>query len=164
MTFELEKLLDDTGWQILSILQQEARISFKELGQRVGLSSPAVAERVRKMEEAGIITRYRAELNLEKLGLTLTAFIQINSVGKECVEITTLAKQLPEVLECYRVTGSVRYIMKVAVSSIKHLETLMDRLVPHGTVTTSVVLSAPVNRRSIEQELANPVAPSEYLY
>lgn len=145
-----EKLLDDTGWQILSILQQEGRIPFNELGKRVDLSPPAAAERVRRMEEAGMIAGYSVQLNLEKLGLSIMAFIRINTSGDKCTQTIALVKELPEVLECYRVTGSACFIAKVAVSSIAHLEALMDRIVPYGTLTTSVVLSAPVQERIID--------------
>jgi Lrp/AsnC family transcriptional regulator, leucine-responsive regulatory protein len=144
-----QKLLDETSWQILTILQEDARIPFKELGQRVGLSAPAVAERVRRLEEAGIITHYRAELDLEKLGLAIAAFISIKSFGHRCDEIRTLLQDLPEIEACYRITGSDHYLVKVVVASVKHLEQLVDRFIPFATVTTSVVLSVPVARRTI---------------
>lgn len=151
MYFDLEKLLDYTGWQILAALQENARISFKELGQQIGLSPPAVAERVRKLEDAGIITGYRAELNLDKLGLPILAIIRVNSAGEKCIKMGKLVEKLPEVLECHRVTGSDHFIMKVVVPSVTHLESLIDQLVPYGQLTVSTVLSSPVKRRSIEQ-------------
>lgn len=148
-----QKLLDQTSWQILKILQEDARIPFKELGQKVGLSSPAVADRVRRLEEAGIITRYRAELNLEKLGLPLTAFITIKSFGHRCDEIRTLMQESPEVLACYRVAGNDHYLVKVAVTCVSHLEQLVDRFIPYATVTTSIVLSVPVTGRIIDDAI-----------
>jgi Lrp/AsnC family transcriptional regulator, leucine-responsive regulatory protein len=153
MTPNPQKLLDETSWQILTILQEDARIPFKELGQRVGLSSPAVTERVRRLEEAGIITRYRAELNLEKLGLTIAAFITIRAFGHRCDEIRSLLQESPEVESCYRVTGSDHYLVKITVKSIGHLEQLVDRFIPYATVTTSVVLSVPVARRTISEAI-----------
>lgn len=153
MMFDTEKLLDDTGWQILASLQENARISFKELGQQIGLSSPAVAERIRRMEDAGIITGYRVELNLEKLGLPMTAFIRISSAGEKCVKFSKIISDLPEVLECHRITGSDHFIIKVVVSSTAHLETLIDQLVIYGQLTVSVVLSSPIKRRQIEQHI-----------
>lgn len=153
MTHNQQKLLDDISWQILKILQEDARIPFKELGQRVGLSSPAVAERVRRLEEAGIITGYRAELNLEKLGLALTAFISIKSFGHRCNEIRTLMQERPEVLACYRVAGNDHYLVKVAVTSVSHLEQLVDRFIPYATVSTSIVLSVPVAKRTIDDAI-----------
>lgn len=148
------KLLDETSWQILSILQEDARIPYKDLGQRVGLSSPAVTERVRRLEESGIITRYRAELNLEKLGLAIAAFITIESFGHRCDEIRSLLQNSPEVEACYRVTGSHHYLVKVAVTSVSHLEQLVDRFIPYATVTTSVILSVPVAGRTITETIS----------
>jgi Lrp/AsnC family transcriptional regulator, leucine-responsive regulatory protein len=148
-----QKLLDDTSWQILTILQENARIPFKELGQRVGLSSPAVAERVRRLEETGIITGYHAELNLEKLGLPITAFISIKSFGHRCDEVRSLLQQRPEITECDRVTGNDHYLVKVVVTSVSHLEELVDRFIPFATVTTSIVLSTPVRRQIINYDI-----------
>jgi Lrp/AsnC family transcriptional regulator, leucine-responsive regulatory protein len=153
MISNTHKLLDETSWQILSILQEDARIPYKDLGQRVGLSSPAVTERVRRLEEAGIITHYRAELNLEKLGLAIAAFITIKSFGHRCDQIRLLLQESPEVEACYRVTGSDHYLVKVVVTSISHLERLVDRFIPYATVTTSVVLSVPVARRTISEAI-----------
>jgi Lrp/AsnC family transcriptional regulator, leucine-responsive regulatory protein len=145
--------MDETSWQILTILQEDARIPFKELGRRVGLSSPAVAERVRRLEEAGIITRYRAELNLEKLGLPIAAFITIRSFGHRCDEIRSLLQSSPEIEACYRVTGSDHYLAKVVVTSVRHLEQLVDRFIPLATVATSIVLSVPVARQTINDKI-----------
>src|SRR2546428_8736365 len=150
MTLEIEKLLDGTGWQILQALQQNARLSYSELGHRVGRSSPAVAERVRRMEDAGIIRGYHAEINLAKIGFPITAVIRMSSpAGERCTRFTATAQDMPEVLECYRVTGSDSLIMKVVASSVEHLEALIDRLSAHGQLTTSIILSTPVTRRII---------------
>lgn len=161
MVHNPQKLLDETNWQILTILQEDARIPFKELGQRVGLSSPAVAERVRRLEEAGIITHYRAELNLEKLGLPIMAFITLKSFGHRCQEIRSLLQDCSEVQACHRVTGNDHYLVKVAVTSVSHLEQLVDRFIPFATVTTSIVLSVPVAKRVIDDSVfpkaVNPV-------
>jgi Lrp/AsnC family transcriptional regulator, leucine-responsive regulatory protein len=146
----LEKLLDATSWQILAILQENGRIPFKELGKQVGLSAPAVAERVRRLEEAGIITRYRAELNLEKLGLPIIAFIYINPFGHTCDEVRSLLHECREVISCYRVTGNDRYLAQVSVTSVSHLEQLIDRFIPYATITTSIVLSTPFIGRTID--------------
>ena len=156
MTLEIEKLLDDTGWQLLRALQQNARLSYSELGQRVGLSSPAVAERIRRMEDAGIISGYHVELNRSKLGYPITAIIRMStSHGDQCTRFATFVQEIPEVLECYRVTGSDSLIMKVMASSVEHLESLIDRLSAHGQLTTSMVLSAPVTRRVVKPVAEN---------
>lgn len=156
MTLEIEKLLDETGWHLLQELQQNARLSYSELGQRVGLSSPAVTERVRRMEDAGIITGYRAEVDTAKIGLPVTAIIRMGALaGESCTRLTTFAGNIPEVLECYRVTGGDSLIMKVIVSSIDHLEAVIDRLSAYGHLTTSIVLSTPVKRRIVTREVAS---------
>ena len=152
MALEIEKMLDTTGWQLLQALQQSARLSYSELGQRVGLSSPAVAERVRRMEDAGIISGYHAEINLSKVGFPITAIIRMStSPGERCTRFTGFVENIPEVLECYRVTGSDALIMKVMASSVEHLEALIDQLSAHGQLTTSIVLSTPVRRRIVTQ-------------
>ena len=150
MALDIERLLDETGWRLLEALQENARLSFSELGQRVGLSSPAVAERVRRMEDAGIITGYRAEVNTAKIGYPITAIVRISTPpGERCTRFSVRAQELPEVLECYRVTGVDSLVMKVMVSSIEHLESLIDRLSEYGQLTTSLVLSTPVTRRIV---------------
>ncbi len=152
MTLENEKLLDDIGWHILQEMQENARISFAELGRRVGLSIPAVTERVRRMEEAGIITGYHAEVNPEKVGYPITAFIRMSITGNVSTRLTALLKDLSEVSECHRGTGGDSFIMKVRVSSIAHLEQLIEKLLPLGTPTTSIVLSSPVTKRLINRQ------------
>ena len=148
MTLETEKLMDSAGWHLLEALQEDARLSYTELGQRVGLSAPAVAERVRRMEDAGIITGYHAEINRSKLGFPITAIIRMSTFpGDRCTRFTASVQELPEVLECSRVTGGDSMIIKVMASSVEHLETLIDFLSEQGNITTSMVLSTPVPRR-----------------
>jgi Lrp/AsnC family leucine-responsive transcriptional regulator len=147
---ESERLLDDVGWQILRELQGNARLGFTELGRRVGLTPPAVAERVRRMEEAGIIAGYRLDLNLERLGFPMQAIIRMSATSVGCTRLSAIARDWPEVLECHRVTGSDSLIMRVAVRSVQALEAFIDRITPYGTTTTSLVLSTPVSSRAIE--------------
>ncbi|MCZ7650572.1 MAG: Lrp/AsnC family transcriptional regulator [Thermoanaerobaculia bacterium] len=142
-------MLDATGWRLLQELQEDARLSFAELGRRVGLSTPAVAERVRNLEAAGLVRGYRAEIDLAKLGLPILAFVRMSVVGDVLGRITAVAQELPEVLECHRGTGDDSFVMKVAVASVEHLEHLIDRLTPFGTTSTSIVLSSPVPRRTV---------------
>ena len=146
-----EKLLDDVGWHLLGLLQEHARLSFKELGQRVGLAPSSVAERIHRMEEAEILLGYHAEINLEKVGLPVMAFIRMNTAGQNSARIALLLRDMPEVLECYRLTGSEAFIMKVCVSSVKQLEMLIDQLSQYGQPTTSLVLSIPLTRRILER-------------
>ncbi|MGG6297349.1 Lrp/AsnC family transcriptional regulator [Leptolyngbya sp. AN02str] len=151
MTLESDRLLDDIGWDLLDALQEDARLSYRELGRRVGLSSPAVVERIRRMEEAGIITGYRVELDLSKLGFSIIAFMRIEATPGNFANLADRLKAMPEVLECHRVTGSDDYIAKVAVSSVTHLEALLDRFT-ESQLTTLIVLSSPVTRRAIHQQ------------
>jgi len=147
MSDNTAKLLDEIGWRILGEMQQNARIPYAELGRRVGLSTPAVMDRVRRMEEAGIIAGYRVELNPAKIGFPILAFFRISVVGELLPQVIEIARESPEVLECHRVTGGDSFIMKVCVSSIEHLESFIDQLRPYVTATFSIVLSSAVTRR-----------------
>lgn len=153
MTLDPNRLLDYTGWQLLRELQKDARITYAELGRRVGLSLPAVAERVRKMEEAGIITGYRAEVDPAKIGYPVTAFIRIRTAGEHSLQkMKTIVPHLPEVLECYHLTGVDYFIIKVVADSIQGLEQVIERLQPYGQTTTSIVLSTLLTRRVLGGE------------
>jgi Lrp/AsnC family leucine-responsive transcriptional regulator len=154
MTLESEKLLDETGWRLLHELQQDARLSYTELGQRVGLSLPAVAERVRKMEAAGIVTGYHAEVDPGKLGVPVQAIIHLNSIGgQNCNRAVAQIKEIPEVLECYRLTGSDAVIVKAVATSLDHLARVIDQLSLQGIPATSIVRSKPMKRHTIAREI-----------
>ena len=143
-------MIDDIDRKILKELQLNARVSFAELGRRVGLTTPAVIERVRKLEDAGVITGYRAGIDTSKVGLPITAFIRMSITGVDYSHIIEVAQESNEVLECHRGTGGDSFIMKLAVSSVEHLQEVIDRLTPYGITTTTIVLSSPVKRRIIE--------------
>ncbi len=149
LTFDHEKLLDAPGWELLRALQEDARLSFSELGRRVGLSPPAVAERVRRLEEAGIITGYHAQVNTEKIGFALMAYIRMSSACEHWGRLSALTRELPEVLECHRISGEDCFLLRVVVSSVPHLEALINQLAPYGRTITSIVLSSLVRRRII---------------
>lgn len=142
--------IDDIDRNIVRELQADARTSYAELGRRVGLTTPAVIERVRKLEDAGIITGYRAEIDTAKVGLPIMAFIRMSISGVDYSHIIEVAKDSVEVLECHRGTGGDSFIMKIAVSSVEHLQQVIDRLTPYGITTTTIVLSSPVKSRIIE--------------
>lgn len=142
-------IIDDIDRKLLKELQEDARLSYAELGRRVGLTTPAVIERVRKLEDAGVITGYRAEIDTAKVGLPITAFVRMSITGVDYSHIIEVAEQSNEVLECHRGTGGDSFIMKIAVSSVEHLQEVIDRLVPYGITTTTLVLSSPVKRRVI---------------
>jgi Lrp/AsnC family leucine-responsive transcriptional regulator len=136
--------LDAMDHKILWELQANARLAFAELGRRVGLSTPAVIERVRRLEESAVILRYTAQVDPAKVGLPLRAFIKITVVGERLEHFKGLARRVPEVLECHRVTGAESYILQVAVRDLLHLETVIDSLTPYVATNTSMVLASPV--------------------
>jgi Lrp/AsnC family transcriptional regulator, leucine-responsive regulatory protein len=150
MSFDSAKLLDGAGWKLLTLLQDNARASFSELGRAVGLSAPAVAERLRRMEDAGIITGYHAAVNPALIGRPVLALLRLSGVSSRWPEVNTLLASMPEVVEAHRVTGSDSYMLKVSAASMAQLEALIDRLLPYALVTTALVLSTPVERRTLD--------------
>lgn len=144
--------LDEVDWQILSILQVEARISFKELGQRIGLTGTAIAERVRKLEDEGIIEGYSIKLNREKVGLPVMAFFKLRVNAEHCRRLREMAVALPEITEAHRVVGNEYYILKVVLPSMQYLETMMEKFFQLGSVEVSIVLSTPVADKSIQKQ------------
>lgn len=141
--------LDAIAWKILEALQHNARISFAELGRKVGLSTPAVAERVHRLEEAGVITGYHASLNLTRIGLAIRVLVRLTIPGGDVQMTRALAamRELPEISRCHRITGAESFVIEADVVSIRHLESLIDRLTALGATSTSTVLSSPVERR-----------------
>jgi Lrp/AsnC family leucine-responsive transcriptional regulator len=141
--------VDAANRRLLAELQDDARLSLAELGRRVGLSSPAVAERLARLEEAGVITGYRAEIDPRALGWALSVVIRIRPAPRELAKVAELARRTPEIVECHRVTGEDCYIMKAHVRAVDDLEELIDRFAAYGQTTTSLVHSSPVPRRSV---------------
>jgi Lrp/AsnC family transcriptional regulator, leucine-responsive regulatory protein len=141
--------LDETNRRIVAELQADARLSLAELGRRVGLSSPAVAERVQRLEADGVIRAYQADIDPRALGLALTAVIRVRPAPGQLVNVADLARETGEVVECHRVTGDDCYFMKAHVRDVTHLEEVIDRFVVLGQTTTSIVQSSPVPRRGI---------------
>src|SRR5437763_12748932 len=152
MALQSERSRDQTDWKILRELQQDARLSFNELGRRVGLSAPAAAERVRKLEDAGIITSYGAQVDVAKLGLPLLVFIQLRCFPERCLFKTSSAEQFPEILEMHKLSGSHCALLKVALSSLEHLEALNERLGVYGEQITNVVTSNLFSKPVIDWE------------
>jgi Lrp/AsnC family leucine-responsive transcriptional regulator len=141
--------LDAIAWKILESLQQNARLSFAELGRKAGLSTPAAAERVRRLEEAGIITGYHASVDTAKLGIPIRVLVRLTIPGGD-IQISrtvTAIKELSEISRCHRITGAESFVIEADVVSIRHLEALIDRLSTLGATSTSTVLSSPVERR-----------------
>ncbi|HMT07462.1 MAG TPA: Lrp/AsnC family transcriptional regulator [Pyrinomonadaceae bacterium] len=143
-------MIDEIDRKILKELQEDARTSYAELGRRVGLTTPAVIERIRKLEDAKIVLGYHAQIDTAKVGLPILAFVRMSITGVDYSHIVEVAEQSNEVLECHRGTGGDSFIMKLAVRSVEHLQEVIDRLVPYGITTTAIVLSSPVKHRTIE--------------
>ncbi|MGO4458174.1 Lrp/AsnC family transcriptional regulator [Streptomyces sp. M-16] len=131
--------LDDIDWAIIDELQRDARISLSELGRRVSLGSSATTERVRQLEAAGVITGYRAVVDLGKVGYPVLAVVRLKYPGNRHQPLHRLLAERREVLECLRTTGDDCYTLKVAATSMEQLETIMDELAGFGSTTTSVV-------------------------
>jgi Lrp/AsnC family transcriptional regulator, leucine-responsive regulatory protein len=145
----IEPELDETDLRIIKALQEDARISLVELGKRVYLSAPSVAERVRRLERDEVITGYHASVDASRVGKPVMAFVRLNTRSGVADRIAAAAQKQPQVLECNRITGVECFIMKVVVGSITDLEKLIDEFTPFGEVTTSIVLSSPVPHRSV---------------
>ena len=144
--------LDAINLRLLAELQADARLSLAELGRRVGLSSPAVAERLQRLEQEGVILGYHARLDPRKVGMTLTAVIRVRPAPRQVREVGDLAQRTPEVVDCRRITGEDCYIMTAHVRDVGHLEEVIDQFTAYGQTTTSIVQSAPVSDRGVMLE------------
>ena len=140
-------LMDSYGRKLLAELQANARLSVAELGRRIGLSATATAERMRQMEEMGILRGYTIEIDREALGLEVLAFIRMSCNGPQYHRLLEYVQTLEEVRECHHLTGGDDLLLKVTTTSMADLEALIEALLPYGTVITSLVLSTPVERR-----------------
>jgi Lrp/AsnC family leucine-responsive transcriptional regulator len=140
--------LDAIDLRIVGELQANARLRIAELGRRVGLSPPAVAERMRRLQDCAALT-FRAEVNPRALGYAIAAIVRVSPLGGHVHAIPEIARQTPEVTECYRITGEDCYFMKLYLRSIEDLEQILDRFTAHGRTTTSIVHSAPVPPRPL---------------
>jgi len=138
---ENESDLDEIGRKILSALVKEGRIGFSELGRRVGLSAPAVAERVRRMEDVGLIMGWRAVVDRARLGGGITAFMRVTCPGEKYQAVRRLAQEMPEIIDCHHVTGEDCFFIKMAVGSVEHLERVVERFRDLGRTVSSVALS-----------------------
>ena len=140
--------LDRTDRALVTELQADARLSLAELGRRVGLSAPAAAERLKRLERGGVITAYRAEVDPRALGYALGVHLRIRPAPRQIAAVAQLARDTPEVLECHRVTGEDCYVMVLHVRDVEHLEELIDAFAAYGQTTTAIRQSSPVPRRA----------------
>jgi Lrp/AsnC family leucine-responsive transcriptional regulator len=135
--------------RLLGELQASPRLPTAELARRIGMSAPAVAERVQRLEQAGVITGCQLEVSPAALGLPVTAFARIKPLPGQLPRIAKLAAEIPQVSECYRITGEDCFLVKVHAQAIDKLEEVLDRFLDYGNTTTSVVVSTPVPRRPL---------------
>ena len=144
------KKLDETDRKIIEILQEDGRISMKDLGKLIGLTSPAVSERIKRLENCGIISGYKAIINPDALGRNITAFIHISLPGSQCyAEFLENAKSDPRIVECHHITGDDCSLLKVLVRDMQELENVIDSIKKIGSTKTSVILSTPIQANSI---------------
>ncbi|MGW1883826.1 Lrp/AsnC family transcriptional regulator [Streptomyces sp. NPDC001970] len=140
---------DATDWRILDALQSQGRASFAELARTVAMSPSAVTERVRRLEEAGVISGYTAVVDHERLGLQVLAFVRLRYPNGNYKPFHDLLAATPEILEAHHVTGDDCFVLKVAARSMRHLEQVSGKIGALGSVTTSVVYSSPLPRRAV---------------
>ncbi|CAL9358936.1 Lrp/AsnC family transcriptional regulator [Streptomyces sp. NPDC030392] len=140
---------DATDWRILQLLQTDGRVSFADLARAVSMSASAVTERVRRLEEAGVITGYAAVVDPEALGLSVLAFVRLRYPNGNYKPFHDLLEATPEILEAHHVTGDDCFVLKVAARSMRHLEEVSGKIGALGSVTTSVVYSSPLPRRPV---------------
>jgi Lrp/AsnC family leucine-responsive transcriptional regulator len=142
-------LLDPTNLRLLAELQADARLTMAELGRRVGLSSPAVAERLGRLERDGVIRGYHADVDPRALGYSLSVVIRVRPAPRQISEVARLARETPEVVECHRITGDDCFVVRAHVRDVDHLEAVIDRFTVFGQTTTSIVQSSPVPGRGV---------------
>jgi Lrp/AsnC family leucine-responsive transcriptional regulator len=142
-----ERTFDSTDARLLAELQGDARLTNAELGRRVSLSPPAVADRLRRLERDGVITGYRAEVDPKALGYTLGAIMRVRPSARQLPKVAELARESPEVVECHRITGEDCFFLKLHLRDIEHLEEVVDRFLTYGQTTTSIIQSSPVRGR-----------------
>jgi Lrp/AsnC family leucine-responsive transcriptional regulator len=152
--------MDDVNWRILALLQENARISFSEIGRQVGLTSTAVAERVRRLEDARVVRSYRIVPGDGELGYPITAFVTIAVHFGGAGQLVRLCSELAEVIECHHVTGEDAYLLRVRATSVHHLEEVLQRLRRVGEPTASIVLSTPIDHKPLRRPSQTSDAPT----
>jgi Lrp/AsnC family transcriptional regulator, leucine-responsive regulatory protein len=139
--------IDRVDCRLLAALVQEARTSMADLARLVGLSPPSVAERIRRLEEAGVIDGYTLTVNPKALGLPIAAWLRIRPVPGQLQKVAELVRTLPAIVECDRITGEDCFIARAHVASVEDLEKLIDQIIPYAMTNTSIIQSSPVKRR-----------------
>ncbi|WP_109298904.1 Lrp/AsnC family transcriptional regulator [Aquimarina sp. AU474] len=142
--------IDSINWEILQCLQQNARLSNAEIGRKVGLSSPAVAERIKKMEDYGVLKGYRAEVSYTKTGYQLKAIVTLRAFMGRLKPFMIKVSSFSEVLNCYRITGNENIVIEVVLRDQIHLQEFIDRLITYGEVKTHIILSNLIENNPIK--------------
>ncbi|MEO2206567.1 Lrp/AsnC family transcriptional regulator [Paenibacillus pabuli] len=142
--------MDQIDTNILFHLQNQARLSMTELGKLVGLSQPAVTERVKRLEESGVIEEYRTIISPQKIGKSSTSYLLFRT--RDCHAFLDFCRSSPEVVECHRVSGEHNYLLKIMTDSIADLEAFGDRCDPYGTYTTLIAISSPIAAKNLIEE------------
>ena len=142
-------LLDARNVKLLRLLRDDPRRSLSEMARRIGMSAPAVRERIQRLEESGIIRGYRLELDARALGYPISAFLRVRPMPGKLAKIGELAQRLPQVVECHRITGEDCFVMRLYLERLEDLDPLLDRFLAYGQTTTSLVQSSPVPPRGL---------------
>jgi len=140
--------MDAVNQRIVEELQADARLTMAELGRRVNLSAPAVTERVQRLERKGVITGYHAAVDPKSVGFPLAAVVRVSPM-RQLQKIPEIAREIPEVVECHRITGEDCFFVELHLRAIDDLEDILDRFTPYGRTTTSIIHSSPVARRPL---------------
>lgn len=143
------ELLDEVNCRLLTALHADPRVSMSALARQLGMSAPAVTERVQRLERAGVIAGFRMEVDPAALGLPVTAFARVRPAPGQLVKVAELADALPEVSECHRITGEDCFLLKIHAPAVDQIETTLDQFLLHGQTTTSIVVSTPVPPRPL---------------
>jgi Lrp/AsnC family leucine-responsive transcriptional regulator len=149
MDLHVEKLLDRIGLKIIATLQENARTPLARIGKQVGLSAPAVAERVKKLEEAGVIKGYHARIDPAAMGQSVSAFIHLTTEARHYPAVKSLAADMPQINSCHHISGDASFIMHIFVNDLSELESIVGRLSPFGGTRTAIVLSTPVDKTTM---------------
>ena len=147
MTFDPKSGIDATDWRLLDLLQADARMSFAALGRKLRLSPPAVADRMKRLEERGVIRAYRAEINLSALGRGLHVYLRVVVQPRDYSRFRKAVETAEGIFECHHVTGEDSFVLRAAVEDVSSLERLIQKLIAYGPTTTSVILSTSLDRR-----------------
>jgi Lrp/AsnC family transcriptional regulator, leucine-responsive regulatory protein len=150
------ELMDETNVRLLRELHAEPRISMSALGRRIGMSAPAVTDRVQRLERAGVITGYRLEVDPAALGLPVTAFARIRPAPGQLPKVAELARRVERVSECHRITGEDCFLIKLHAATVAEIEEILDQFLVYGQTVTSIVVSTPVPPRPLPLPLPRP--------